>query len=156
MKYSQTLQFSGRQIRPWKHIIINAPFGNAILLNDEVVGGVLVRKETWQGGIKTLLIEGIEIEPEFRRKGIARAVVKMMLKQCDLLVGSITDDECKPFWQKMGAQFCPLPIDVFPPEVLKTITTKEPLLFFFAKTPEARAVGMRAGRELPDLLKKDI
>jgi len=155
MKYSKTLTFGVEQNRPWKHIVIDYPYGHPIRVGKEEVGGFLVRKETYRGGIKAYLMEGIEIDPEFRNKGIANHVVKSLLKGCDIMIGSITDDECKGFWKKMGAEFSDIPLESFPDNLLPSIKTKEPLFFWITKNPAARELAIMMGQEIPKLMKQD-
>lgn len=156
MKYSKTLTFGIAQDRPWKHIVIDYPYGHPIRVGKDVVGGFLIRKQTYIGGIKAYLIEGIEIEPEFRNRGIANHVIKTLLTGCDVMIGSITDDESKGFWKKMGAEFSPIPLESFPDNLLPSIHTKDPLFFWITKNPEARKLAMRMGEEVPKLMKEEL
>ncbi len=138
----------------WKYIVIDPVAGWPIYLDGKEVGGFLVRVEVWGGGVRTILVEGIEIDPEFRGRGIAGEVVRRLFKISDLILGSITEDEAKPFWEKMGAIFKPLPLSSFPEHTLPTVKSKHPVLFFITNHPEGKKMGEVFAREVPDLMKK--
>lgn len=149
------MTISDRPIRPWKHIIIDYPLGYEIRVQDVPVGGLFIREETWRGGIKAILLEGVEVEVEHRRKGIGKAIVKQLLERGDVLIGSITEDECKPFWKKIGAVFHPLPLEYFGEKYLPSITTKEPQFFYITKNPKARELAEQLAIEVPLLMKRE-
>lgn len=155
MKYRDTITISSRPVRPWKHIIIDYPLGYEIRVQDVPVGGFFIREETWRGRIKAILLEGIEIEPEHRGKGIARAVVRQLLERGDVIVGSITEDDCKPFWKKIGAVFKPLPLEYFAERYLPSIHTEEPQFFYITKNPQARELAEQLATEVPQLMKRE-
>lgn len=121
----------------FRHIIIDYPYGNALRVQNQEVGRFLVRDETWKGGIKVIFMEGVEIDPEYRGKGIGKAFVKQMMERGDIIIGSITDDESKPFWTKVGGKMMPIPLDAFAEKYLPSITTKDPQFFYITKNPEA-------------------
>lgn len=155
MKYRKTLTVGSRPDRPFKYIKIDYPFGNAILVSGVEVGGFLIRDEVWKGGVKTIFLEGIEIEPEHRGKGIARAVIKQLLERGDMVIGSITDDECKPFWKSIGAVMHLLPLETFGERYLPSITTKEPQFFYITKNPKAAELAEQMAKELPILMMRE-
>lgn len=138
----------------WKYIEIDPPFGVPILFNGKEIGGFLIRPETWKGEVEVVMFEGIEIDPEYRGKGIGTDVVNMVLEQCDLLIGSITEDEPKPFWLKMGAEFRPIPIDCFPARTLHTVHTETPVFFFITQHEQGRKWAEIFAREVPGLMKQ--
>ncbi len=124
------ISFGFEPTRPWKYITVDWQYSYPILLYGKEIGGFFFRDEVWKGGIKVLMMEGIELDPEYRGKGIGTDIVRMLYQQCDLLLGSITENEPKPFWKKVGAEFRPLPLDCFPDHMLPTIHTKDPVFFF--------------------------
>ncbi len=138
----------------WKHIIIDPPLGHPILFDGKVVGGILGRMEMWRGSVRVILLDGIEIIPEYRRKGIGTSLVKWIQGECDLILGSITEDECKPFWKTVGAEFRPLPLDCFAEHMLPTIHTKEPVFFFMTDHSLGREYAETFAKEVPDLMRK--
>jgi len=154
MKYRKTLTCGSIPDRPFKYIQIDYPFGNVLRVNGVEVGGFLIRDEKWKDGIKVIFLEGLEIEPEHRGKGIGRAVVRQLLERGDMIIGSITDDESKPFWKSIGAQMRLLPLDSFAERYLPSITTKEPQFFFITKNPKAREMAETMARELPAMMKE--
>lgn len=154
MKYRKTLTCGSLPDRPFKYIKIDYPLGNALRVNGVEVGGFLIRDEVWKGGIKVIFLEGIEIEPEHRGKGIGRAVVKQLLERGDMIIGSITDDECKPFWKSIGAVMSLLPLESFAEKYLPSITTKEPQFFYITKNPKAKELAEQMARELPGLIQE--
>lgn len=137
----------------WKHIIIDPIAGYPILLNDKEVGGILFRRGLWREGVRVLMLEGIEIIPEYRGRGIGSFIIKACKDKCDLLLGSITEDEAKPFWKKVGAEFRPLPLDCFPEHMLPTIHTKEPVFFFMTNHPKGKEFAEFFATEVPKLMK---
>ena len=155
MKYRDTMTVSSKPVRPFKHIVIDYPLGYELRVQDVPVGGFYIREETWKGQIKAILLEGVEIEPEHRRKGIGRALVRQLLERGDIIIGSITEDECKPFWKKMNAVFRPLPLEYFAEKYLPSITTKEPQFFYITKNAKAREMAEQLAVEVPLLMKKE-
>lgn len=125
------------------------------MVNGVEVGGFLVRDEKWRGGIRVTYLEGIEIDPEHRNKGIGRAVIRQLVERGDMVIGSITEDECKPFWAKVGAVMRPLPLEVFGEQYLPSITTKEPQFFYITKNPKARELAEEMAVELPILMARE-
>jgi GNAT superfamily N-acetyltransferase len=140
----------------WRYITIDPPFGYPIMCDGIEIGGYLTRQEIWRGDVRVVMLEGIELSPSARGHGIGTEFVKQTLAQCDMIVGSITEDEPKPFWRKMGAELRPLPLENFPKRYLPTIHTKEPVLFFIANTPKARELGEIFAREVPELMKQEL
>jgi len=155
MKYRKTLTCGNIPDRLFKYIKIDYPFGNKLMVNGVEVGGFFIREEKWRGGVKVILLEGIEIEPEHRNKGIARAVVRQLLERGDVVIGSITEDECKPFWKKVGAVMSHLPLEVFNEKYLPSIKTKEPQFFYITKNPKARELAEEMAINLPVLMAKE-
>lgn len=144
---------SSQPIRPFKHITIDYPLGYELRVQNVPVGGFFIRDEKWRGGIKAIFLEGIEIDPEHRGKGIGRATIKQLLERGDILIGSITEDECKPFWKSIGAVMHLLPLDCFNEKYLPSITTKEPQFFYITKNPKAAELAEQLAREMPQLMK---
>ncbi len=147
------ISFGDKFTYKWKYIIIDPMFGLPILFNGKEVGGFYIRSETWRHGVEVVMMEGIEIDPEYRGRGIGTEVVKMLLEQCKLMVGSITEDEAKPFWKKMKAEFRPIPLESFPEYMLPTIKTKDPIFFFITRDPLARTWAEMFAVEVPKLMK---
>lgn len=140
----------------WKYIIIDPPAGLPILLNGKEIGGLFLRLDLFppELNLNIVAVEGIEIEPEYRNKGIGTMVVKMLAEQCDMLVGSITEDEPKPFWKKMGAEFSPVPFESFPDHMQPTIHSKEPQFFWITNNPKASKVAASFAGMLPELMQE--
>lgn len=149
-----TISFGYEPTRLWKYITVDWQFSYPILLNGKEIGGFFFRDEIWRDGVRVLMMEGIELDPEYRNKGIGTDIIKMFREQCDLLIGSITEDEPKSFWKKLGAEFRDLPLDCFPDHMLPTIHTKEPVFFFMTDNPKAREWAETFAREVPKLMKK--
>ncbi len=133
----------------FKYIVIDYPLGMPILLNGKVVGGFLLRLKSVRGGIKVAFFEGIEIEPEYRRRGIAREVIKMLKKQTDLIIGSITEDEPKPFWISMNAKIFDLPLECFHENIRSTVHTKDPKMFYITNSYKASKLGNEICLDVP-------
>lgn len=148
-----TLSFGAEFERyEWKHIEIDYHYAIPIVFNGERAGAMLPKTLKSRTGIEIIEVHGIEVYPEYRRKGIAEVCVKMMLEQCDMLIGCITEDQPKPFWQAMGAEFRPIPLDCFG-RTLSTVHTEEPVFFFIAKNDEARKEGEKYGAEMPGMMR---
>jgi hypothetical protein len=93
----------------FKYIDIDEKWGTPIFIENEVVGGVLVSSMEVLLAEKydcpffsETLLHGIEIEPKWRRKGIAKEVIKRVVEKSDVVVGSITDKDALPFWKSVG------------------------------------------------------
>lgn len=156
MKYRKTLTCGSVADSPFRHIIIDYKMGHQIRLNGVEVGRFILRDEVWKDNVKVSLLDGIEIDPEYRGKGIGRAVIRQLMERVDMIVGSITEDDCKPFWRAMGAKFYDLPVDVFPDKVKETIHTDTPLFFYITKNPKAAEYAQTIGEKLPDLLRSEV
>lgn len=100
MNDEDEISFGYEATRPWKYIIIDPVAGYPILLNGKEIGGFYFRSEMWKQNIRVIIIEGIELDPEYCNKGVGTEIVQFLRSQCDLLLGSITEDEPKAFWKK--------------------------------------------------------
>lgn len=148
MKYRKTMTCGSKPDSKFRHIVIDYPYGNALRVQNEEVGRFLVRDETWKDGIKVIFMEGVEIDPEYRGRGIGKAFVKQMLERGDMIIGSITEDESKPFWTKMGGVMMPIPLEAFENKYLPSITTKDPQYFYITKNPEAAKQAEYMGKKV--------
>ena len=148
MKYRKTLTCGQQQDRPFKHITIDYPYGHPLRLKGVEVGGVLMRNENIRG-LTVMFLEGIEIDPEYRNRGIGKAVIKLLLERCDMLIGTITEDEAKPFWLKTGAVFRSLPKTGFPEYLIHTVTSEDPVFFFITKNPQAVKLAEEMAERIP-------
>lgn len=125
----------------FKHIVIDYPRGMPILLEGKVVGGFLVRLSKVRGGVRVVFFEGIEINPEYRRRGIAKEIIKMLRKQSDLIIGCITEDQPKPFWESVGARMFDLPRESFPEKFRASVHSEEPKMFYITDSYQASKLG---------------
>lgn len=155
MKDDDVISFGDALTYKWKHITIDPPRGLPILLNGKEIGGFFIRLDMFPPPLNVVAVEGIELDPEYRGHGIGTEVINMLIEQCDMLVGSITEDEPKPFWRKLGAEFRDIPLQNFPDKMLHTIHTKHPKFFFITKNPEAKAMAEFFAKEIPDLMLKE-
>lgn len=149
----EIVSFGEKLTYKWKYIIIDPPFGIPILLDGKEIGGLFIRVDSWGKNIEVVSLEGIEIDPVYRGKGIGKGIVEMLKEQCTMIIGSITEDEPKPFWKKVGAELRDIPLDSFPQRMHPTIHTKEPKFFFITKNPEARDLAERFAAQLPDAMR---
>lgn len=137
----------------WKHIIIDYPVATPILLNGIQVGAFFAKGLTFHENLKVIEMHGIEIYEEYRRRGVAKMVVQMLIEQCDMLIGSITEDQPKPFWLHMGAHFRLIPLDAFG-KTIDTVHTKEPMFFFITENARAKLYGEKYAVEVPKLMRE--
>jgi GNAT superfamily N-acetyltransferase len=83
----------------------------AVNQDDEVVGGGGIVVSNWPGVLgqrepKRAMILNMYIEREYRRRGIARALMKIMIAWCKengfLRVGLHASDEGRPLYESLG------------------------------------------------------
>ncbi len=155
MKDEDVISFGDALTYKWKYIEIDPPFGLPILFNGKEVGGFTLKLDLFppELNLEIVAMEGIELDPEYRGRGIGRMVVNMFVEQCDMLVGSITEDDAKPFWKAMGAEFYPIPYMSFPEPMRHTVGSKDPQFFWITKNPKAAAVAKSFAMILPELMK---
>ncbi len=123
----------------FKHIIIDEKFGFPITVEGVEVGGILMDlMKEGKNGRTVCRIVGMEIKPEHRKKGIGRRVVKILKKKFEGILGAITEDPPKKFWKRCGAEFRLIPLETFPEHQLKTVYTKEPVLFMISADKQLR------------------
>lgn len=149
-----TLSFgeNGYESYEWRHIEIDYAQAIPIYLNEVQIGAMLP-KALQSEGLNIIEMHGIEIYPEYRMRGFAEATVRMLLNDCDMMIGSITEDPPKPFWLAMGAEFRPIPLDAFG-KTLDTVHTEEPVFFFITENEKARGMGERYAREVPNIMRE--
>ncbi|HZQ17801.1 MAG TPA: GNAT family N-acetyltransferase [Terriglobales bacterium] len=79
--------------------------------NSEVVGGGGIVISAWPGSLgqrepKRAMILNVYVEPEYRRRGIARDLMKTMIAWCKengfLKVGLHASDEGRPLYESLG------------------------------------------------------
>lgn len=96
----------------WKYIKIDEGDGHPLTVDGVVVGGVLAK---WHYDFTKLTCEvnGIEILPEYRRKGVARAVIEAFKEQGKMapmvMTGGLDDTTCIPFWKSLGVTILEMP-----------------------------------------------
>lgn len=137
----------------WKHIKIDYSTAMPILWEGKEVGAFLAQPMHIAEGIKVMEMHGIEVYPEYRHMGIATAVVNMLMQQCDMLIGAITEDQPKPFWLNMAAQFRSIPLDAFG-KTLDTVHTDDPVFFFITKNPRAAKYAEMYAVEVPKIMRQ--
>lgn len=149
-----TLSFgeNGYEHYEWRHIEIDYAQAIPIYLNKVQIGAMLP-KPLQSEGLDIIEMHGIEIYPEYRRRGFAEATVRMLLADCDMLIGSITEDGPKPFWLALGAEFRPIPLDAFG-KTIDTVHTEEPVFFFITENEKAKALGEMYAREVPKIMRQ--
>lgn len=140
MSKDNTIRFGQEMTYVFKDVAIDEKIGFPISFNGEKVGGILYEKITVlnhevsrENGFTYVLLKGIEIEKDFRRRGIAKQIVEIIRKDCDALVGAITEKEAITFWAKVGAKLFVVPekyLSFF--DGCPDITTGSPLTFFIA------------------------
>jgi len=153
MKYRKTLSTGKHPNSKFRHIFIDYPYGYSLLLKGVEVGRFLIREEKYSNGLKIFFLEGMEIDPEYRNRGIGKALIKLLGERVDMIVGSITEDEAKPFWLKVGAEFRDLPKDSFPKHLVHTVTSEEPVFFFITKNPKAKKMAENMAKFIPQAMK---
>lgn len=149
----EEISFGNEVTWKWKYIIIDPVAGQPIIYKGKEVGGVLMRCEQWKDGIVCIMVEGIELDPEYRGLGIASYIIRKLMKQCDLMIGCITEDQPKQFWKRMGAEFRPIPLECFPNYMRLTISTADPIYFFITDHPKAREFAETFAREVPEMMR---
>lgn len=156
MKDDDVISFGDSLTYKWKYIEIDPPRGLPILLNGKEIGGFCLKLDMFppELNLEIVAMEGIEIDPEYRGRGIGKMVVNMFVEQCDMLVGSITEDGAKPFWKAVGAEFHPIPYLSFPERMRHTVDSKDPQFFWITKNPKAAAVAKNFAMLLPELMKQ--
>ncbi len=153
MKKEDEISFGEELTYRWKYITIDPIAGIPIFLNRREIGGFLVTPSMLPGNIKMLSMEGIELDPEYRRLGIGTEVVNMLIEQCDIILGSVTEDEPKPFWTRMNAEFRDIPRKAFPDNQQASIHTDTPQVFFITENGNAKYYAEQFAKALPALLR---
>jgi GNAT superfamily N-acetyltransferase len=133
---------------PFEEIIIDNRFGYPIRVNGILVGGISywadVVRHPKEGRFKQFYLEGIEIKKSWRNHGIGTAVVKYLMKEYDVVVGSITEKEPIPFWQRFNPKMKTLSPEVMGP-TMDTVHLPEVIIFYLGH-------GRRAGRIIDQLM----